>query len=103
MKNQKKKIIKIIILITVFILLIAIGTLYENNNDVKVFFDKYIFLKEKNENDLPKILINSQEGLSTYAYKDNILTLKNNQLIAYNEYGNEVYSLDVDISNPIFK
>lgn len=103
MKNQKRNIIKTIILITLFLVLILIGTLYENNNDVKVFFDKYIFLKEKNENDLPKILINSQEGLSTYAYKDNILTLKNNQLIAYNEYGNEVYSLDVDISNPIFK
>ena len=102
MRSQKKKIIKIIILITLFILLIAIGTLYENNNKVKDFFDKYIFLKEKNENDLPKVLINSQDGLSTYAYKGNILTLENNKLIAYNEYGNEVYSLDIVISNPIF-
>ncbi len=100
---NKKKIIKLIILIIIFLILIAIGTLYENNDGVRNFLDKYIFFKERTEDNLPKISIDSTEGLSIYSYKGNILTLRNNLLTAYNHNGNEEYTLDIEISNPIFE
>lgn len=100
---NKSKIIKIIIAIIVILLIVTIGILYENNNNVKFFLDKYIFLKEKHENNLPKIEISSSDDLSAYSYKGNILILKNNLLTAYNSNGNEEYTLDIEISNPIFK
>lgn len=100
---NKKKIIKLIIASMVVILIVAIGIIYENNNKVRTFFDKYVFLKDKHENNLPKISITSTSDMNTYAYKGNILILRNNLLTAYNSNGNEEYTLDIGISNPIFK
>lgn len=102
-KLNKKKIIKLIIAIVLLIFIVVIGILYENDNEVKNFLDKYVFLKEKHENNLPKIPITSANDINTYAYKGNILILNNNKLTAYNSNGNEEHSLDIEISNPIFK
>lgn len=100
---NKKKIITLIIIMLIIILLTVMGILYENNNEVRNFLDKYVFFKEKHENNLPKIAITSSSDINTYAYKGNILILKNNLLTAYNENGNEEYSLDIEIADPIFK
>ena len=100
---NKKKIITLIIIAIIIILLTVIGILYENNNEVRNFLDKYVFFKEKHENNLPKIAITSSSDINTYAYKGNILILKNNLLTAYNSNGNEVYKLDIEIANPIFE
>ena len=102
-KLNKKKVAKLVISIVVLVFIIVIGVLYENNNKIRIFMDKYIFLKEKYENDLSKIVITSANDINTYAYKGNILILNNNKLTAYNSNGHEVYSLDIQISNPIFK
>lgn len=102
-KLNRKKII-ILIVIVVFLLLFAIvGTLYERNTNVRNFLDKYIFLKEKHENNLPQISINMTEGTEIYAYKNRILILENNLLTIYNQSGSKDTSLDIQISNPIFK
>lgn len=100
---NKKKIITLIIIAIIIILLTVMGILYENNNEVRNFLDKYVFFKEKHENNLPKIAITSSSDINTYAYKGNILILKNNLLTAYNSNGNEVYKLDIEIANPIFE
>lgn len=100
---NKKKVIKLIITILIIAFMFVMGVLYENNNNIRDFLDKYVFLKEKHENDLPKITITSSSDIKTYAYKGNILILKNNLLTAYNLNGNEEYTLDIEISNPIFK
>lgn len=102
-KINKGKIVKLIIAIVLIVLLTVVGILYENNNEVKTFLDKYVFLKEKHENNLPKIPITSASDINIYAYKENILILNKNKLTAYNPNGNEEYSLDIEISNPIFK
>lgn len=100
---NKKKIITVIIIILIIILFTVMGILYENNNEVRNFLDKFVFFKEKYENNLPKIAISSSSDINTYAYKGNILILKNNLLTAYNSNGNEEYTLDIEISNPIFE
>lgn len=100
---NKKKIIILIIITLIIILLTIMGFFYENNSKVRNFLDKYVFFKEKHENNLPKIAITSSNDISTYAYKGNILVLKNNLLTAYNSNGNEEYTLDIEIPNPIFE
>ena len=44
---NKKKIITLIIIAIIIILLTVMGILYENNNEVRKFLDKYVFFKEK--------------------------------------------------------
>ena len=100
---NKKKVISLIIIILIIFLIIIVGILYENNNSVRNFLDKYVFLKEKHENNLPKIAITSSNDINTYAYKGRILILKNNLLTAYNSNGNEEYNIEIEISNPIFE
>ena len=100
---NKKKIISLIIIILIIVFLTVMGILYENSNGVRNFLDKYVFFKEKYENNLPKIAITSSSDISTYAYKGNILILENNLLTSYNSNGKEEYTLDIEITDPIFE
>lgn len=100
--NRKKLIVLIVIVVFAILLLIA-GIVYEKNTSVRIFLDKYVFFKEKYENDLPKIAITSSSDINTYAYKGDVLILKNNLLTAYNSNGNKEYELDIEISEPIFE
>lgn len=102
-KLNKKKVITISVIGIVILLFAILGVLYEKNNQVRDFLDRYIFLKEKQEDNLPKILINESSGMNVYAYKNKILILENNVLTMYNHSGNKETTLDVQISNPIFK
>ena len=81
----------------------VMGTLYEKNEATKNFLDKYIFLKEKHENNLPFIAINGAEEHNIYAFKENIYILKDNNLKIYNKNGSEEGTLEVSVSNPIFQ
>ena len=85
--NNKRKIIWYIIVAVIVVAITVIGILYENNEGARNFLDKYFFFKEKHENDLPNILINSADELNIYAFNGNILTLKDNILKIYNQYG----------------
>ena len=40
------------------------GILYDNNSNLRDFMDKYIFLKEKYENNLPQIAISSSNDIN---------------------------------------
>ena len=103
MKNNKRKMITFIVIGIVLVLFAVVGTLYEKNEKTRNFLDKYVFFKEKYENNLPYIAINGGENLNVFAFKGNILTLKDNILKIYNQNGNEEGTLDIEISNPIFK
>lgn len=102
-KLNKKKIIIIAITSIIILLFAIVGTLYENNDNVRDLLDKYLFLKEKHENNLPKILINNNSEINVYSYKNRILILENNELTIYNHNGSKENSLDIQISNPIFE
>lgn len=103
MKKNKRKIITFITMGIILILFAVVGTLYEKNEKTKNFLDKYIFLKEKHENNLPYIKINGAEELNFLAFKGKIYILKDNKLKIYNQYGNEEKALDIAVSNPIFQ
>lgn len=102
-KNKKfKNKIRLIIFILVMVILAVLGTLYEKNETIGKYLDKYLFFKEKYENDLPKIPLEQGKDTFIFEYKKNILVLSNNVLTVYNRYGKEEYKLDINISNPIF-
>ena len=99
-QTKKRKVIKISVVIVIFIMLIIIATLYEQNDEIRKFFDKYVFMKNVYENGLPSIENSAREA---FAYEDSLLIFKDNQLISYNKYGKEEYSLNLELINPIFE
>lgn len=84
-------------------LFIALAVLYTNNDSVRNFFDKYIFRKEVNEENVPSIDLENIKESNIYAFKGYIVIVDNNMIKMYNKSGNEEYSLDVQISNPLFE
>jgi len=83
------------------IALITFIFLYENNNNVRNFFDVYIFRKIINEENVPSIDIDSSKNINVFAYNKYIAILEQNVLKIYNKSGNQEHSLDIEISNPL--
>lgn len=100
--KRKRNIVKIVVIVIIFLLIAILGTLYENNEKVQDFFDKYIFRKDIEENNLPSILTEEKNAVKAYSYNGKILTLNKNVLSVYNEYAKEEYNLNIEITNPIF-
>ena len=100
---NKKKVFKLILIILLASLFIAFTILYSNNDNFRKFFDKYIFRKEINSENLSYIEVDSSKNINAFAYNKYILILEQNQLKMYNKYGNQEHILDVEISNPIFE
>ena len=99
-KLNKKKILAVIIIILILILTITFTILYRNNADIRYFFDEYVFRKNITENTLPKISI---EDSNTYAYGNFVIRLEQNTLNFYDKSANKLFSLDIEISKPIFE
>ena len=99
-KLNKKKILAVIIIILILILTITFTILYRNNSDIRYFFDEYVFRKNITENTLPKISI---EDSNTYAYGNYVISLEQNTLNFYDKSANKLFSLDLEISKPIFE
>ena len=85
------------------ILLITFILLYKNNNNIKNFFDVYIFRKIINEENIPSINIDSSKNINIFSYSKYIAILEQNELKIYNKSGNQEHSLDIEISNPLFE
>lgn len=100
---NKKKIWKLIIVLLLAILFIVFAFLYTKNDECRKFFDKYIFRKEVNSENLSYIEVDSSKNINAFAYSKYIVILDQNQLKIYNKYGREEHVLDVEISNPIFE
>lgn len=102
-KLNKKKIISIIIILIVIILFITFAFLYSKNDRCRDIFDKYIFRKEINSENLPTIEIDSSKDINVFAYSKYIVILDQNELKIYNKYGNQEHTLDIEISTPLFE
>jgi len=99
---DKKKILNISITVFLIIAFIVAASLYTYNEDVRDFFDKYIFRKDVYENNLPFITVDGISSKNIYAYGRSILILEGNVLRSYNKMGTEEYTIDVKIKNPLF-
>lgn len=99
-KLNKKKVVIFVLIILIFILTIVFTVLYRQNEDIKHFFDEYIFRKNITENTLPKI---NTENNYTFVHNNYVASLENNVLTFYNKSANKTSTLDISISNPIYK
>lgn len=99
-KLNKKKIIILILIIFIVIVTIVFSILYQKNLYVKAFLDQYLFRKNITENTLPKI---SMQNGHVFSFNDHIICLEKNVLTFYNRSSDKSFSLDVDISEPIFE
>ena len=99
-KLNKKKIFGLIFILFIIIITIVFFILYRKNSHIRSFFDVYIFKKHITENTLPKIEI---ENAYCYSFNDTLVILEKNILNFYNKSANNIGSLDLEISEPIFK
>ncbi len=102
-KLNKISILKILITIIVAIFIISFIFLYEYNDNVRNFFDVYIFRKIINEEKVPSIEIDTLKNMNIFAYSKYFVVLDQNVLNLYNKSGVKEHSLDIEISNPIFE
>lgn len=98
---DKDKLVKIIAIIAI-VIIIAMIILYIKNIKFREFFDKYIFRKEVYENNLDTIILTEEDNNYSYAFDKNIVVLHNNNLDIYNSSGKKEYTLNIEITNPIF-
>lgn len=92
-----------IIMLLIAIIFIVFSSLYSKNDKCREFFDKYIFRKEVNSENLPTIDINYSKDINVFAYSKYIVILDQNELKIYNKYGNQEHVLDIEISTPLFE
>ena len=72
------------------------------NEKCREIFDKYIFRKDVNSEDLPEIEISSLKNTSVFAYSKYIAVLHQNVLTLYDSSANKEQTLDIEISTPLF-
>lgn len=102
-KLNKSKVLKIAIILICIVLFVSCIILYQNNENVRNFFDVYIFRKVINEEKVPSIEIDTSKNMNIFAYDKYIAILDQNILKLYNKSGNEEQNLDIEISNPLFE
>ena len=97
--DAKKILIKgIIVFIVILIIILAI--LYGVNQQFRGFMDKYVLMKNVQEDNVTSILIDESQTNSVYAYDKYIAILNQNKLIGYGSSGTvEVNNPLVDINN----
>lgn len=100
MKLNKKKIIILLLIVLVIILTLTFSILYQKNLSVRAFLDEYLFRKNITENTLPKISI---ENGHVFAFNDYLVCLEKNVLTFYNKSANQISTLEIEISEPIFE
>ncbi len=98
-----RKVFKLFICILIILLIVSFVVLYEKNEPIRDFFDKYIFRKHASENNLPTISLDTSTSYNFYAYNNKILSLEKNTLTFYNKAGNKEYDLNIEITHPIFE
>lgn len=100
-KLNKKKVMWLAGICTLIIMIIVLVSVYMGNKAFREFIDKYIFMKNVAENNLPSITLDKSENNYIYAYDKYISVFNQNSLIGYNSSGKKEYELTVEITNPI--
>ena len=105
MQNKKLNHRKVIItsIITVLVLTcIIIAVIYNSNKGFRDFMDKYIFLKNVSEENLPIIELDYSSNKNVIPYGKYICILADNTLTQYNSLGKQEKQVKIEITNPIY-
>lgn len=98
--NSKRIAIVLLIGIVLFFVLITM-ILYSCSENVRNLMDKYVLMKNIQEDNTVNINIDESKVNNVFAYDKYIVILNNNVLTNYNSEGKEEGSIPIEISNPI--
>lgn len=102
-KSLNKKKVALTVIAGVLILIsIVVAIIYNNNQNVRDFMDKYLLFKHVKDSDLASISIDDDKSIHTFAFNNYVVVLENNKLKLYNSSGKETETFDVNINTPIF-
>lgn len=99
--SLKKKII-IITSIILVILISVITYFYMNNENVANYIDFHILNKELSDDDISVINLNTEKSNQVYVYSKYVAILNDKNLKLYNNYGEQVTEIAVDINTAVF-
>ncbi len=102
MKLNKKKVIKITLIMCAIVALILVISMYIGNGEFRGWIDKYILGKEITENTGAIIEVDAESSSYTYAYDRYIVVLSKNHLQNYSGSGAKESNIEITITNPIF-
>lgn len=103
---MKKKIIKIIIYVTLSILAVGIVIfigMYLGNKEFRQWSDINILRKDIADSKLPQIELQNNQDADVYTYGEYVVILEDNKLHTYDKSGKEISENNITISDPIFK
>lgn len=100
-KLNRKKLRIAIIIATIILIFIVLFCIYLGNKNFRDFMDKYVLMKNVNENNVVAISLDDTENNNIYTYDKYISVFKNNTLTGYNSSANKEYELTVKLTNPI--
>lgn len=100
---NKKKIAVFIILMFLIVISVTFSIIYVCNSKFRDWADIHILMKTVNEGTLPYIELEQDENVQVYAFDKYVTILNNNKLDIYNTSAKKMESLEVNISNPIYK
>ena len=99
-KNFKKVHVFFSVIILIFIIIIA--SLYISQENFRQWVDIYIFRKNITEEDMISIDLNTDKSNQVYVYNKYIVLLNNQIITLYNNYGEEISKINVNINKAIF-
>ena len=101
-KISKKKLAIIISIMVLIIIIIITSIIYCNNKNFQNFMDRYIFLKNITDENIPVIEFDYDSNTNVIPYGRYICILAENNLSMYNSNGKKEQEVKVEISDPIY-
>lgn len=101
-KVNKKKLGILIGIAMIILMIIVLSIAYSSDKSARKFLDKYLFRKNISEEKLVSIPLDYDSDVYTFSYNKNICILAENKLRQYNQAGELVSELKLEINNPVY-
>lgn len=101
-KLNKKKVIIVSVIILIIIGIIVTISLYISEKEFREWIDVYILRKNITEEDISIINLNIDKNNQIHVYNKYIAILNDKSVKIYNNYGEEVANIDVNINTALF-
>lgn len=99
---NKKRLAMIIVIAVIIIMAIIAMAAYSSSKNFRNFMDKYIFMKNVTDENIPSIEIDYDSNTNVIPYGRYICILAENNLEQYNANGKREQEVRVEINNPVY-
>jgi len=101
-KINKRKLTITITFFAIILIILVMMIIYSSNKPFRKFLDRYLFRKNISEEKLVSIELDYNSNVEVLAYNKNIGILAENKLMLYNQSGELVSEIKLEISNPTY-